>query len=220
MCLDGTGKDSCHVYGWDIALVICEGCCPAVNVACAPNPGEACKPDKPDVLASQLNRPSLSLWLLVSIARWFATSRVRLVCVTGRKDYWKLTITGSVVPFSQEGAPVECHMFTPLFAPELITRSSDILCPYCDEDMPSFVVTSELFDRVSSQPGVPGVALSPVLLLTVIIYWTTLPKLTVSLRVSISIEWDLMASGRHVRNTSKEAVLNFMVICPSVDFFY
>ena len=48
-------------------------------------------------------------------------------------------------------------MFAPLFAPDLITRSSDLLCLYSDEDMPSFFVSSELFDQVSSQPGVPGV---------------------------------------------------------------
>ena len=46
-----------------------------------------------------------------------------------------------VVTFSQEGAPVEWHMFVPLFAPDLITRSSDLLCLYSDEDMPSFVVS-------------------------------------------------------------------------------
>ena len=48
-------------------------------------------------------------------------------------------------------------MFAPLFAPYLINRSSDLLCPYSVEDMTSFFVSSELFDRVSSQPGVPGV---------------------------------------------------------------
>ena len=66
----GTGKDGCHVYVRDI----CEGCCPVVNITHAPHPGEPCKPDEPDVIASQLNRLSLSLWLIVSIWRWPATN--------------------------------------------------------------------------------------------------------------------------------------------------
>ena len=144
------------MYVRDISRAMCEGCCPVDNIAHAPQPGELCEPDEPDVLASLLNRPSLSLWLFVSIGRWFATNRVCLMCVAGRKDDWTLVKAGSVVSFPQEGAPVECRMFAPLFAPDLINRSSDLLCPYSDRDMPSLFVSSEFFDRVLSQPGTPG----------------------------------------------------------------
>ena len=78
------------------------------------------------------------------------------MCVTGLNDDWKLVKTGSVVNFPQEGAPVE-YMFAPLFAPVFINRPSDLLCPYSDEHMPSLFVSSDLFDWVPLQPGVPGV---------------------------------------------------------------
>ena len=63
----GTGTEGCNVYVRDISRSMCEGCCPVDNVASVPQTGEPCEPDEPVVLARLLNRPSLSLWLFVSI---------------------------------------------------------------------------------------------------------------------------------------------------------
>ena len=136
---------------------ICEGRCPVGNITREPQPGVPCKPDEPDVLASQLNRPSLSLCLFVSIGRWFATNRERLMYVTDRKYDQKLVKTGWGFGIPHECAPVECCMFVPLFAPDLFHCSSVLLCLYSYANMPSLCVSQELFDGVLSQPGVQGV---------------------------------------------------------------
>ena len=78
------------------------------------------------------------------------------MCATCQKIDWELEKACSAAGFPQECAPVECCNFAPIIDPDLINRSSDPLCMYGDEDMPSLCVSPELFDRVLSQPAVPG----------------------------------------------------------------
>ena len=111
----GSDKKGGHVNMRDIAQDIC-GSQPGIVHPRASQPGELCKPDELHVPASKLNRPYLSLCLFVSIGRWFATNRERLMCVTGQINDWKLAKSYPVVSFAQGCAPVECHNFAPLFA--------------------------------------------------------------------------------------------------------